>query len=74
MDKIKKYVERFFKDKPGDRNYSLTVDEMVAFMEEVQYADGDGLFRAIVSLFNYGYAKGYRACKAEMKKKAKETA
>lgn len=74
MDKIKKYVERFFKNKPEDRNYSLTVEEMFALFEEIQSADDDGLFWAITSLFNYGYAKGYRACKAEMKKKARETA
>ena len=44
---------------------------MVAFMREVQYADGNGLFRAIALLFRYGYVKGYRACKAEQKKARK---
>lgn len=74
MDKIKKYVERFFKSKSEDRNYSLTTGDVFALFKEIQSADGNGLFDAIVSLFQYGYAKGYRACKAEMKKKARETA
>ena len=29
MDKIKKYVERFFKSKPEDRNYSLTTEDVL---------------------------------------------
>lgn len=74
MDKIKKYVDRFFKNNAKNRNYALTVEEMFALFEEIQSADGDGLFWAITSLFNYGYAKGYRAALAEMKKKARETA
>lgn len=74
MDKIKKYVERLFKSKPEDRNYSLTTEDVFALFKEIQSADGNGLFYAIVSLFRYGYAKGYRAAQAEMKKKARKTA
>ncbi len=74
MDKIKKYVERFFKSKPEDRNYSLTTEDVFALFKEIQSADGNGLFYAIVSLFRYGYAKGYRVAQAEMKKKARKTA
>lgn len=71
MEKIRDYIDRFFKRKPEDRNYSLTTDEMVAFIKEFQYADGNRLFYAIALLFRYGYVKGYRACKAEQKKARK---
>ena len=71
MQKIRDYVDRFFKSKPENKNYSLTTNEMLAFMNEVSGADGNGLFYAISALFRYGYAKGYRACKAEQKKARK---
>ena len=71
MQKIRDYVDRFFKSKPENKNYSLTTNEMLAFMNEVSGADGNGLFRAIALLFRYGYVKGYRACKAEQKKARK---
>lgn len=71
MQKIIDYVDRFFKGKPEDRNYSLTTDDMIVFIKEFQHADGDGLFYMITSLFRYGYVKGYRACKAEQKKGGK---
>lgn len=68
MDKIKRYVERFFQSKDKNRNYSLSTEDAITFIEEIQGADGNGLFRAICICFNDGYAKGYRACKAEKKK------
>lgn len=68
MEKIRKYNERFFKIKSENRNYSLTTEEMIAFFGEIQSADGNSLFYAITSLFRFGYAKGYRAALAEMKK------
>lgn len=71
MDKIKSYVERFFNSKDKNRNYSLSTDDAITFINEIQGAEGDGLFRAICILYNYGYAKGYRACKAEQKKGAR---
>lgn len=71
MQKIRDYVDRFFKGKEENKNYSLTTNEMIAFMNEIQSADGNVLFYAIASLFRYGYAKGYRACKAEQKKARK---
>lgn len=71
MEKIRDYIDRFFKRKPEDRNYSLKTDEMVVFMKEVNHADGNRLFCTIALLFRYGYVKGYRACKAEQKKARK---
>ncbi len=66
MQKIKNYIDRFFKSKKMDTNYALKTSEMVAFMEEM--TDTNGLFYSIATLFRYGYVKGYRAAKAEMKK------
>lgn len=66
MQKIKDYIDRFFKSKKMDRNYALTTSEMVAFMQEM--SDVNGRFYSISTLFRYGYAKGYRAAKAEKKK------
>ncbi len=50
MEKIRNYIDRFFKSK-----HSLTTDDMIAFIKEFQRADGNGLFYAVASLFRYGY-------------------
>lgn len=71
MQKIRNYTDRFFKGKPENENYSLTMRDLMAFFKEIQSPDGDDLFHTIVSIFKYGYVKGYRACKAEQKKARK---
>lgn len=71
MEKIKAYIDRFYKSNTKNRNYALSTDETIAFMNELQ--NKDRLFHTILMLFNYGYIKGYRACKAEQKK-ARKTA
>lgn len=68
MQKIKDYVDRFFKSKKMDTNYALRTPEMIAFIDEMQWTDANRLFYTIATLFRYGYAKGYRAAVAEMKK------
>ncbi len=68
MQKIRDYIDRFFKCKKKNTTYTLTSDDAVSFMREFQSADGNGMFRTIITLFEYGYIKGYRAAKAEMKK------
>ncbi len=68
MQKIKDYIGRFFKSKKMDRNFELTTSAMIAFIEEMSFADANKLFYTIPVLFRYGYVKGYRAAKAEMKK------
>lgn len=67
MQKIKDYIDRFLKSKKIDRHYALTTPEMIAFMQEM--SDANEMFYSIATLFRYGYIKGYRAAKAEMKKK-----
>lgn len=66
MQKIKDYIDRFFKSKKINENYALTTSEMIAFMQEM--SDTNRIFYSIAILFNYGYVKGYRAAKAEAKK------
>lgn len=68
MQRIKDYVDRFFKENGRDRNYSLTSSNAIAFVKEIQSASGSELLYVIALLFKYGYAKGYRACKAEQRK------
>lgn len=68
MEKIKSYVERFFRTKEMKRSYQLSAVEVGSLLAEMSGADGNKLFAMICTLFNYGYAKGYRACQAEMKK------
>ena len=69
MQKIKDYVDRFLKSKKMDTNYMLRASEMIAFIDEMHWTDTNRLFDAIATLFRYGYVKGYRAAKAEMKKR-----
>ncbi len=71
MQKIKDYVDRFFKSKEKNYNYTLSSVEMVEFAKGIQSGQPEGinsLFDIIFLLFNYGYAKGYRAASVEMKK------
>ena len=64
MQKIKKYVENFFKKNSGNARYQMRSDEM----ESCRSAMICNPFDTINTLFCYGYAKGYRAALAEMKK------
>lgn len=69
MDKIKKYVERFFKGGRCNPHYVMRADEMIDVMDNIIASrDANSSFPIICTLFNYGYAKGYRAALAEMKK------
>ena len=68
MQKIKDYIDRFFKSRKINEYYTLRTGEVMAFIHEMRSADGDTLFHSVATLFRYGYIKGYRAAKAEMKK------
>lgn len=72
MESIRKYVERFFAKTKKGKGYSLSFDEMEQSMKEVfTVADANGSFKIVTTLFDFGYAKGYRAAMAEMKKGGK---
>lgn len=64
MEKIRKYVERFFETNRGNTRYQIYTDDIMAVHEEMRNNPWD----TILALFNYGYAKGYWAAMAEMKK------
>lgn len=69
MDKIKKYVERFFSSTKKNSEYGMSFSEMEHGMEEIFRAtDANGAFEIITTFFNFGYAKGYRAALSEIKK------
>lgn len=69
MEKIRKYVDRFFAKTNKRKGYDLSFDEMEQGMKEVfSVRDANGAFKIVTTLFNFGYAKGYRAALAEMKK------
>jgi len=69
MEKIKKYVERFFKAKKKDRKYNMYLDEMFSLADNARH----DVLKTIQTTFDYGYAKGYRAAMAETKQKGGAT-
>lgn len=64
MVKIKRYIERFFRNISIPSAYDMSAKE---WKELVSYAVTDGS-SAINTAFLYGYAKGYRACTASTRK------
>lgn len=65
MESIKKYVENFKKRNKINEYYAMRGEELLSAVSESR-AD---IFHTVISLFEFGYAKGYRAAMAEMKKK-----
>ena len=59
----KEFYEKVKKVKPG--NYDIRVNEMRAIAN-----CSDGLYSVIGCAFKFGFLKGQRQAKAEMKKKA----
>ena len=69
MEKIKRYVERFLSNTTQNIRYSVTLEECRDVVNAIRNMDEfDGIF-ALGEFFSFGYAKGYRAAMAEMKKK-----
>ncbi len=64
MEKIRKYVERFKKLHSKNKCYGMYANEV----SEIRNAIESKPFDVIMLIFDYGYARGYRACKAEQKK------
>lgn len=69
MDKIKKYVERFSRPQSGilDIRYRLESVKKLLLLSRMWMNLMEFLCWQI--FFEFGYAKGYRAALAEMKKK-----
>ena len=62
IEKIQRYIERT--RFPQNDYYCLSCQEIEAFHWEISR----GSFRAMLTLFDYGRAKGYRMAKAEVRK------
>lgn len=66
MDKIKKYIGRFFTNKKMNSNYDMRTTEWAALVNS-----GQSRYDVIGTTFHFGYVKGYRAAIAKMKKGGK---
>ena len=66
MDKIKGYINRFFKSKEIKGDYDMSVLEWRTLSKEARQQEKTA---DIIELtFKFGYAKGYRAALSEMKR------
>lgn len=65
MESIKKYIMRFLKHNTMNNRYGMYFHEVVSCMDSFNEEPAG----TIGTIFSYGYAKGYRAALAEMKKK-----
>lgn len=66
MDKIKRYIDRFLKSKEINGDYDMFVSEWRTLSKEARQQSKTAEIISVT--FNFGYAKGYRAALAEMKK------
>lgn len=66
MDKIQRYVERFIEKVKVNRRYDMNTMEWTELVNSNQ-----NRYEVIATTFHFGYAKGYRAAMAEMKKGGK---
>ena len=68
MSSIKKYIDRFFKTTRRNIRYSISLKECGEVVDAIRNKDEfDGVF-VVGDVFDFGYAKGYRAAMAELKK------
>ena len=68
MQRIKQYTENFFKGKSKNKRYTMSMDDMLSFLVVMHGADVNEILYSGITICNYGYAKGYRACQAEGRK------
>lgn len=67
MDKIKRYVDQFIKKVKVNNRYDMNTMEWTELVNSEQ-----SRYDVISTTFHFGYARGYRAAMAEMKKGGKE--
>lgn len=65
MEKIERYIDRFFKKTEIRNGYDMHQEEWHALYERAKEDRAEATGKA----FLFGYAKGYRAAMAEMKKR-----
>ena len=66
MNKIKGYIDRFFEHKKINDGYDMLVSEWQTLSKEARQQTKTADIISVT--FSFGYAKGYRAALAEMKK------
>jgi len=64
MEKIRKYIERFNRTTTINQHYAISAGEINSF----KHAIDANPFEYLVLLYEYGFAKGYRAAVAKKKK------
>lgn len=69
MEKAERYIDGFLKTTGMNRRYDMNAGELLAFSQAARKGD---TCNVVCAVFDYGYAKGYRACQAKMKKKSRE--
>ena len=67
MEKIRKYVDRFFKKNRMNDYYDLNTTDWHS-LAIMATGSMENAVDVTGTVFNYGHAKGYRAAVAEMKK------
>lgn len=65
IERIEQYIKKTGISKAQTATYGLYNADMCAFYEELQ----NDWYRAMTIIFAYGQAKGYRAAKAEVRRK-----
>ncbi len=68
MEKIKSYIDRFFKTNKKNMRYGMYANEIVEIRDALENKPFDVVIDVVMLIFDYGYAKGYRAAMAKMKK------
>lgn len=67
MDKIKSYIDCFFRHREVNNGYDMVVHEWQTLAAEARQPEKTA--DVICTTFSFGYAKGYKAALAEMKQK-----
>lgn len=71
MEEIRKYVEEFFATTRATGDCKLKGSQITSFFIEMGDFDAGKMIEGINYIFEYGYAKGYRAAMDETQKGGK---
>ena len=68
MNRIKKYINSFFKTMKRNFRYAISLKECEEVVSEIKKRDEYAGILVVSDVFDFGYVKGYRAALAEMRK------
>ena len=71
MNEIRRYVEEFFASTRATGDCKLKGSQITSFFIEMGDFDARKMVDGLTSIFEYGYAKGYRAAMNEVQKGGK---